>query len=175
MVRKSLKADDVPIGSAVAVRRSSEDCYDAAGYGTAFYIANVKSVHVDTGDQSVKSIIGHYLLPFSGKRGAACNDETKSWRPGCCRLHQWDELCEKRKACIDCRLPTATTSWLQVELQPEMIFETKLGFTPTNKLNVATKRRIAESAPSPGAWNARLGLPPAGQQPAKKPRSGQSR
>ena len=46
MVRKSLKADDVPIGSAVAVRRSSEDCYDAAGYGTAFYIANVKSVHV---------------------------------------------------------------------------------------------------------------------------------
>ena len=66
-----------------------------------------------------------------------------------------------------------TTSKLLVDIDPQMIFETGIKFTGQERLEKATKRRLAQSAPTADEWHDRLGLgtEKSGNQPAaKKPR-----
>ena len=84
-------------------------------------------------------------------------------------------MCETYSKCVQRRAEGMTTSKLLVDIEPEMVFETGITFTATDKLEKAAKRRLAQSAPTPDAWHDRLGLgaeksgakPPTKKQRAK--------
>ena len=170
LVRRRLSRDDVPVGSCVALRRAAADPWMPEGYGTLFYLAEVLGIQSDD-DGFVTSIQGHFRLPMG--KAIACNDETKSWKPGCCGLHNWSAMCETHNKCVQRRAEGMTTSKLLVDIEPEMVFETGITFTAGDKLEKAAKRRLAQSAPTSDAWHDRLGLraeKSGAKLPAKKQR-----
>ena len=163
---RPLFESDIPVGTKVALRRDGRDPWSPKGYGTLFYLGEVLALHFaassDGGSSAgaqrpVMSLDVHYLLPMVGNR-EACDEEHKGWRPACCALHPWDNLCEKRHTCRDRRSPGAETSRLTARVDADTIFETMVKLTATNLITAESKRRILQGA-SPEeqeTWRSRL-------------------
>lgn len=162
---RKLTESDVPIGSAVAVKRGDIVAGEPGGYGTLFYIADILAVHTEGGSagedelegaapRTVTKVTGHYWMPM--KHGRCCDDEWRRWSMACVALHEYAPACEKRQTCKACREPGATTCKFVADIDAAMIFETKINFTRQGMLDKQSRERIATSAPEPHAWDARL-------------------
>ena len=174
----SLKEDDVPVGSTVALRRPPQDegVANEPGYDTLFYLADVVSVELSdgpkdhVGSREVASLEVHYRMPF--RNGKACDDEHRAWHPICVGHHQWAHMCEARGQCVKLRENYALslrrgTSKYMVVADPLSVFETKIDFTQGGQLSAGSKKRLRTGASTSGMWDERLGIRDAPQRPQK--------
>lgn len=155
--RKPLQVSDVPQGSTVAIHCDPQ-LATAPGYRTPFWLGDVVEAVGDAAGGNLDKVIIHFRMPQAAG-GLFCDDATKPWNLACHAQHTYSKSCERGKACMAAaREAGATTAKFTYTCEPAEILETKLELNASNTLKVATKRKLAESAPQEGAWDKQLGI-----------------
>ena len=156
-----LRVSELPLSSTVALRRSTEDPYEPAGYGTPFYIADVLEVELgaagtSTADPPVAALTVHYRIPSKSSR--FCNDVRRPFLLACHAGHPWDAGCETRRTCKRMRPEGADMSKYTPRVEAATIFEAGIELTRAKQaLSMSTRKRLAKTDPS---WCEALGVDP---------------
>jgi hypothetical protein len=154
-----LLVHQVPVGSTVAIRRDRDILLDSTpGYGTVFYLGDVVEL-VSNPSGTVSKLTVHYRMP-QGKDGLFCNDMTKAWNLACHAHHMYDRHCERRTACkLAATRAGSQGSRFTYECDAAEVIETGILFNDkSNTLKAESKKRLCQSAPMAGEWDAQLGV-----------------
>ena len=164
--RKPLDEQDVKVGSTVALKRDASQQFTEAGWSTPFYLGDVlavnfKSAGADAASSAreIESVVVHYRMPRD--RNARSDDIKKPWLRVCHggASHAWTPQCERRThLCVAAgRAAGQETAKMTHVADALEIFETGVQFTSDNRLDMPSKRRLAQEDPS---WGALLDVPP---------------
>lgn len=152
---QQLRADDLPVGSTIAINQSSP--LSAPGFGTPFYIGDVMAITSDD-EGFVTSYTIHYRMP-RGQDSLFCNDMMKPWMLACHAQHVWDGRCERQIACRRAKDAAGGTSTKYAYTgDAKEILDTKLQLNQSGTLKKACRVRLSKGAPTPGEWDSALGL-----------------
>ena len=152
---RSLKRDEVDIGSTVLIKREEGEGDKPPGWDTPFYLGDV--VDVDLSGDTVTQVTVHYRMPTFGSDFV--NDATRAWKRACHGLHTWDRKCERNAECkAEAEKAGSETAAFQAVLSADTILSTGVVLTGKQHISAPSKRQIAECAPEVGAWNSALGI-----------------
>ena len=174
--RSALEEGDVTLGAIVALKRdASVSTSEIGGFGTPFYVGDVREVKLDpagssSGKACVSKVTIHYRMPIY--RDKFVNIITKPWALACHGQHKWTTGCERRLACKKAAQVAGsnTAAWLH-EADAEEIMETALELTTAAVLTKTSKERLAEH----GDWHTELAIEKRAEMPARKKRQRQRR
>ena len=133
MQTRTLKVNDVSVGSTVALQRGADDVGKGDGYGTAFFVAEV--VSIECAGDDVRRMQVAYRLPLL--RGRACDNVKIPWQPACWGGHAYGGMqCELRTDCKKARPKGKSTSRMLETALPAAVFETGIEFTASGTLTM---------------------------------------
>ena len=154
---KPMRAADVPVGSTVAIRKEASSVGCQPGYGTPFDVGDVVGADIDA-HGVVQKLSIHFRMP-QGADGLFVDDMKKPWNLACHALHTYHKSCERGIACrAAAQKAGSQVSKFMYTCDAKEVFETKLELNDSKTLKAETKKRLAESAPEEGGWNALLGI-----------------
>ena len=163
--RKALVEGDIVVGSTVALKKDATQQFDEPGWSTPFYLGDVLTVTLKPagadaeGTREIESVLLHYRMPR--ERSGRSNDITKPWTRVCHggATHAWTPQCERRtNLCLAAGKDAGQNTAMMTHVTDALeIFETGIEFTDQGRLNMPSKRRLAQEDTE---WSALLGLPP---------------
>lgn len=193
--RKALVEGDVLVGSTVALAREAIDATASlpGGYGTPFYIGDVRSIEYEAGTEDCCAIVAsagassshaaatprriasmgiHYRMPRL--RFDFVDDVQRPWVLACHGKHEWTSACVHRTGCLAVAAANGQdTAAVMHQADVQELLEAGIELLSSGALAKKSKERLAEHGPPDGEWRALLGLPEAGaaqSRPSKKVR-----
>ena len=162
-VARTLRVSDIADGSTVAIVRRDEDPNEPAGYGTPFYIADIRSYTTiptpeDAADGTctdphIATLNVHYRMPRH--KNNFVNDVQRPYQLACWGLHTWDPGCERRAVCVAARPSGATRSAMEAVVDVDTVFEVNLQLVKSGALSKKARESILQRDRS---WREALGL-----------------
>ena len=162
-MRGRLMADEVEVGSVIAVHRSQEDPTEPGGYGTPFYVAEVLDIQLkpvqgcssddDDARREIENLFVHYRMPMFNS--SFCDDVQRPFVKACVGQHAWGVGCEKRTRCVVKRPEGSTTSRHAALIDAATVFEINVDLKKNGALSAISRSKLAETNRD---WAAQLGV-----------------